>query len=204
MVMPTPAFERLPLAHPHAEVLWCPQWLPSAEADALFHTLLQETPWEQVSYRFHGQDVPMPRQVAWYSEPAQSYGYSGIQHEGRPFTPTLTDLRLRLSEEAKVAFNSVLLNRYRTGQDSVAWHADDEEELGPAPVIASLSLGATRRFGFKAKEGADRLSLDLTHGSLLLMRRQTQRHYLHCIGKTAKPVSERVNLTFRRVFATAP
>src|SRR5262249_26416929 len=103
---------------------------------------------------------------------------------------------------AEVTFNSVLLNRYRSGKDSVAWHADDEKEFGSHPVIASVSLGGTRTFQLKHKKRKDlKASVELTHGSLLLMRGATQHHWLHQIPKTAKAVPERVNLTFRTVRA---
>jgi alkylated DNA repair dioxygenase AlkB len=99
-----------------------------------------------------------------------------------------------------VDFNSVLANRYRDGRDAMGWHRDDEPELGPQPVIASISLGATRRFRLKADDAAvPPLSLDLPHGSLLVMRGLTQSRFRHALPRTAKPVGERINLTFRRI-----
>jgi alkylated DNA repair dioxygenase AlkB len=114
----------------------------------------------------------------------------------------LTQVRTRLEHTTGAAFDSVLANLYRDGKDAMGWHADDEPELGPAPVIASLSLGATRRFAFKPKAGNEegaRLSIVLPHGSLLVMRGATQANYLHAIPRTRRPVGARINLTFRRV-----
>lgn len=108
-------------------------------------------------------------------------------------------LRTRLADELGVDFNSVLANRYRDGRDRMGWHADDEPELGDRPCIASLSLGATRRFSLKARQGDDRLTLALPHGSLLLMRGHTQRNYRHALPPTARPVGGRINLTFRHI-----
>ncbi|HBK45083.1 MAG TPA: alpha-ketoglutarate-dependent dioxygenase AlkB, partial [Xanthomonadaceae bacterium] len=97
-------------------------------------------------------------------------------------------------------FNSVLANRYRDGRDAMGWHSDDEPELGPQPLIASLSLGAARRFAFRHRsDPALRLALTLGHGDLLLMAGATQSHYRHALPRTARPVGERVNLTFRRI-----
>jgi len=110
-------------------------------------------------------------------------------------------LRAKVSEAAGAAFNSVLANLYRDGRDAMGWHADDERELGPEPVIASLSLGAARRFALKHRASGERLNLALQPGSLLIMRGPTQRHWLHALPRTARPVGERLNLTFRRIVA---
>ena len=109
-------------------------------------------------------------------------------------------IRARLAGEIGVDFNSVLANLYRDGRDSMGWHSDAEAELGPRPVIASLSLGAVRRFVLKSRSDAGlKLGIDLPHGSLLLMRGETQRHYRHALPRTAKPMAARINLTFRRI-----
>lgn len=187
--------ERLDL--PGADVFYRPGWLPSDLAQALFAQLLAQTAWEQPVYNFHGQDVPMPRQVAWHSATGARYAYSGIRHTPSAWSESLADLQARLLATTGAAFNHVLINRYRSGRDSVAWHSDDEREL--RPLIASVSLGATRRFSFKPKAGGAITSLDLEPGSLLIMGGATQRTYLHQIPKTTKPVGERINLTFRQM-----
>jgi alkylated DNA repair dioxygenase AlkB len=115
-----------------------------------------------------------------------------------PWTPELQRIRQRVEELTAHRYNSVLLNLYRDGRDGMGWHADDEPELGREPVIASVSLGATRRFKLRHRRSRIAASaLDLAHGDLLLMAGQTQHEYAHAVPKTARPVGERVNLTFR-------
>ena len=125
--------------------------------------------------------------------------YSGIPHEPLPWTAELKALRDEVSAATGARFNSVLLNRYRSGEDSVSWHRDDEPELGRDPVIASLSLGATRRFKLRHLATKETHSLDLNDGSLLLMSGPSQREWEHCLTKTKRAVGERINLTFRWV-----
>ena len=183
------------------DLRYTPDFLPAPEAAALLHELLETVPWEQRSIRLFGQAVPQPRLTAWYGEPEARYAYSGLHWEPRPWLPALARLRQRLEAATGHAFNSALLNRYRNGRDSMGWHADDEPELGPAPVIASLSLGAGRRFRLRPRPGTagTPLGFDLAPGSLLLMGGSLQRHWQHALPKTARPVGERLNLTFRWV-----
>ena len=197
-----------PLLLPQAELLFDPHFLPLAEAEVLFAQLSAEVAWEQRCIRIYGKEMPQPRLTAWYGDPAARYSYSGLVWEPRPWTPALLALRQRLEAATGHRFNSVLLNHYRHGRDSMGWHADDEPELGPTPAIASLSLGATRRFRLRARrvptgpaETPPPLGLDLPGGSLLLMRGLTQQHWQHALPKTARPVGPRLNLTFRWVAA---
>ncbi len=191
----------LPLSLPDADLLYDPAFLPGAEADALLARLGAEAAWEQRIIRIFGRELPQPRLTAWYGDANARYTYSGLTWEPRPWLPALLALRHRLELAAGSPFNSVLLNSYRSGQDSMGWHADDEPELGPTPVIASLSLGATRRFRLRPRAGLPHppFGLDLPHGSLLLMRGPTQQHWQHALPKTARPVGPRLNLTFRWV-----
>ena len=161
--------------------------------------------WEQRAIRIFGQEIPQPRLTAWYGDAAARYTYSGLAWEPRLWTPALLALRQRIETATGAHFNSVLLNHYRHGRDSMGWHADDEPELGPAPTIASLSLGATRRFRLRPRAGLGHppFGLDLPSGSLLLMRGPTQQHWQHALPKTARPVAARLNLTFRWVAAAA-
>jgi alkylated DNA repair dioxygenase AlkB len=184
---------------PNATIYWIPQWLESDRADSLMKNLIQDTPWEQPIYHFHGNDVLMPRQVAWYGDAGASYGYSGLRHMPLPFPMVLDEIRESLFSVTNEKFNSVLVNRYRDGRDSVAWHADDEKELGPEPLIASVSLGATRTFSLKPKSGGPIVKIELHHGSLLIMMGATQKNWFHQVAKTKKPTDERINLTFRQV-----
>ncbi len=171
-----------------------------ADADLQFPALLEETPWAQDAIVVFGRQRPIPRLEAWYGDPGRSYTYSGRRLEPLQWTPRLAELRDRCAAAVGEAFDSVLVNRYRNGDDAVGWHSDDEPELGHHPVIASLSLGATRRFRLRRRDGHhDPVTLDLEHGDLLVMRGTTQELWEHCLTRTARPVGERVNLTFRRI-----
>lgn len=192
------------LTLPRADLAFDPRWLPVAEADSLYRRLLADVPWETHRIRLFGRVVDSPRLSCWIGDPGARYRYSGTLFEPHPWPQSLETLRERLSAALGVEFNSVLANRYRDGNDAMGWHRDDEPELGPHPVIASISLGATRRFRLKADDASVApLSLDLPHGSLLVMRGQTQAHFRHALPRTARPVGERINLTFRKVAGDA-
>ncbi|OGX88395.1 alpha-ketoglutarate-dependent dioxygenase AlkB family protein [Hymenobacter glacialis] len=187
---------------PQADLLFDPDFLPAAEANALLAHFIADVAWEQRAIRMFGRELPQPRLTAWHGDPAARYTYSGLTWEPRPWTPPLRDLCQRLEASTGARFNSVLLNYYRDGRDSMGWHADDEPELGTAPIIASLSLGATRRFRLRpigSRAGLAPIGLDLPNGSLLLMRGLTQQHWQHALPKTARPAGPRLNLTFRWV-----
>jgi alkylated DNA repair dioxygenase AlkB len=187
-----------PLALPGADLAFDPHWLPAPEADALLATLQAGVAWDVHRLRLFGREVPSPRLSCWIGDPEAVYIYSGTRFTPHPWPPVLQALRARLADALGTDFNSVLANLYRDGRDAMGWHSDDEPELGPAPLIASLSLGATRRFLFKSRDGnAHRLALELPHGSLLVMRGATQRRYRHALPRTARPVGPRINLTFR-------
>jgi alkylated DNA repair dioxygenase AlkB len=184
---------------PDGRLHWWPDFIDVAEVVSLHAALVEEIPWEQHQVRIMGRLLDCPRLSCWIGDQGTAYVYSRVRFEPRPWTPTLALLRERVSAAAGARFNSVLANRYRDGRDAMGWHADDEPELGPEPVIASLSLGATRRFAMKHRVSGERRNLDLTAGSLLLMAGATQRHWVHALPRTARPVGERVNLTFRVV-----
>jgi len=195
--------EELPL--PDAEVALDPGWLVPDSADGLFAALRDAIAWETHRIRLFGREVDSPRLSCWIGDPDAVYRYSGTRFEPRPWPSALRPIRERLAHESGVTFNSVLANLYRDGRDAMGWHSDDEPELGPTPVIASISLGATRRFVLKHRREPDRkLALQLVHGSLLLMAGETQRNYRHALPRTARPVGERINLTFRRVATGNP
>lgn len=188
---------------PGADVRWLPGWLAPAPAAALFAQLLDAVSWEVHRIRLFGRLVDSPRLSCWIGDPEASYRYSGTRFAPHPWPPALLPLRARLAAETGVAFNSVLANRYRDGHDAMGWHSDDEKELGPRPLIASLSLGAPRRFVLRHRsEPGLRQALELSPGGLLLMGGDTQRLYRHALPRTARPVGERINLTFRRIAAT--
>jgi alkylated DNA repair dioxygenase AlkB len=176
-----------------------PSWLEAAEADAVLATLRDELAWEQRAIVLFGRSVLQPRLIAWAG--ALAYRYSGQTLDPRPFTPTLGRLLEEVRDRAGVPFNHVLANRYRDGRDSMGLHADDEAELGEDPVVATVSLGTTRRFVVKARRKADAsgVALDLEHGSLVVMGGACQRHYVHGVPRQAQVRDERISLTFRRL-----
>ncbi|TQV81319.1 alpha-ketoglutarate-dependent dioxygenase AlkB [Exilibacterium tricleocarpae] len=184
-----------------AEVSLYRTWLDAATADVLYEQLRRELAWEQSVIRIHGRQVPIPRLNAWYGDPGSDYGYSGIALAPQSWTASLLEVRARLEDTLGQRFNSVLANLYRDGRDSVAWHSDDEAELGRNPLIASVSLGGERRFVLKHKKRKDvpKLEVWLPHGSLLVMSGTTQHAWVHQLPKTAKPVGPRINLTFRQI-----
>jgi len=182
---------------PGADVTFAPHWLAAAEADSLLRVLQESLPWEVHRIRMFGRVVDSPRLSAWIGDPDATYRYSGTRFVPHPWTPVLQALRDRASEACGVAFNSVLANLYRDGSDRMGWHSDDEPELGPAPVIASVSLGAERTFRFRAKSGGEPVAIELTHGSLLRMAGDTQRLYKHELPARKRAQGPRINLTFR-------
>lgn len=189
---------------PGAELQFDPHWLSRHEADELMAALLDAVPWEIHRIRLFGREVDSPRLSCWIGDPEARYRYSGTLFAPRPWHACLLPVRARLSRQLDVAFNSVLANRYRSGCDAMGWHSDNEPELGARPVIASLSLGATRRFKLKSRTpDGPGMDLDLPHGSLLVMHGDTQTHYRHALPRTAKAVGERINLTFRRILDVA-
>ncbi|MBB3805655.1 alpha-ketoglutarate-dependent dioxygenase AlkB family protein [Xanthomonas cannabis] len=195
---------KIPVPLPGAQVQWWRGWLQAAAADALLQTLLTQVQWEVHRIRMFGRVVDSPRLSSWIGDPEASYRYSGTQFSPQPWLDALQPLRARLQEDTGRPFNSVLVNRYRSGNDAMGWHSDDEPELGAQPLIASVSLGATRRFAFKHRDDAAlKQTLELGHGDLLLMGGDTQRCYKHALPRTARPVGERINLTFRQIASAA-
>lgn len=201
---------------PGADVALDAEWLPRVEADALFEALVVGLPWTVHRIRMFGRTVDSPRLSCWVGDPGTSYAYSGNRFEPNPWPAALLPIRQRVAMACATEFNSVLANLYRDGRDAMGWHRDDEPELGPEPVIASLSLGSTRRFLLKPVAGGHRgvtgaaegpaaaasdgrRALELAHGSLLVMRGATQRNYRHALPRTAQLRGPRINLTFRRV-----
>jgi alkylated DNA repair dioxygenase AlkB len=198
----SPGWHRLPL--PGAELSLWPSWLKPAEADRLLAELMGSIAWETHRIRIYGREVDSPRLSCWIGDPDATYVYSHTRFEPHPWTPALTALRGRVEDACATRFNSVLANLYRHGQDSMGWHSDNEPELGPQPVIASVSLGAVRRFRLRAKRGDGKREVhvvELGHGSLLRMAGETQDRYVHDLPKTKTAAGPRINLTFRQVAA---
>ena len=172
-----------------------------ADAQTILTQLITDTPWRQDEITVYGKRHRQPRLTAWYGDPGTQYSYSGIELQPLDWTPTLLELKTVVEKNCDHSFNSVLLNYYRNGQDSMGMHSDDEAELGPEPVIASLSLGEERALRFKHKTRKDikPLTLLLPSGSLLVMAGQTQRYWRHGLNKLSRSCGPRINLTFRRI-----
>lgn len=176
-----------------------PKYLDNSSSDKLLETLLERNQWEREIFKIYGKSISAPRLTSWFSDPMVSYRYSGKKRFGKPLTPELFQLRQILNARLNVHFNFVLANFYRDGKDYVGWHADDEPDLGSRPLIASISLGESRRFRVRHNSRKVTESIDLVHGSLLIMRGQSQSHFKHCLAKTKRLVNSRINLTFRTI-----
>ena len=189
------------IALPKADIKIAPEFLEAALADVVFRQCQEKIQWKQQYIQLFGKTIAQPRLCAWYGDPGTSYTYSGLRLDPLPWPAWLSKLKISIEQCTSCHFNSVLLNYYRDGSDSMGWHSDDEKELGEAPSIASLSLGEERSFHFKSKklDPPQRSKLILGHGSLLLMKGSTQQYYLHQIPKSKKKLGARINLTFRYV-----
>jgi alkylated DNA repair dioxygenase AlkB len=177
-----------------------PDFVPAERCTATFAALRAALSFEAKEIRILGRNVMQPRLTAWVGDEGAVYRYSGTLNIPHPWPEALSELRTRVTDVAGVAFNSVLCNLYRSGTDSMGMHSDSERELGPNPIIASLSLGAVRRFQLRhRKRRGVGLDIDLPDGSLLLMRGALQHHYRHGVPKQPNVEGERMNLTFRRV-----
>jgi len=195
---------------PNGYIRYLPNWLDCQQADQLFKSLGNRLDWQQRPIKMFGREIMQPRLTCFYGDNGVRYSYSGKTMLAATWSDELKQLKDRLNETLDVRFNSVLCNRYRDGRDSMGWHADNEPELGPNPVIASVSLGEQRRFRLKPRPQKKRhgerirpLSLALGHGSLLVMSGDLQHHWLHELpkvsGKDATRVGPRINLTFRQI-----
>lgn len=183
---------------PDSDIIYYPNFLTTIEADHYLKALKETTPWQQDDITVFGKTYPQPRLTALFGENRKPYSYSNITMHPHALTAELLELRNKLQREIGIHFTSCLLNLYRNGKDSNGWHADDEKALGKNPAIASISLGQERYFHLKHKFKKDlKQKLLLEHGSLLLMKGETQHCWYHQIPKTARPIQERINITFR-------
>lgn len=174
-------------------------FLSATEADRFFENLLETIAWQSDEVIVFGKRHITQRKVAWYGDEAYAYTYSGTTRKALPWTPELLELKRKVEERTGTVYNSCLLNRYHSGEEGMGWHSDDEKMLQPNGSIASVSLGAERKFAFKHKRTGETVSLLLDNGSLLEMKNETQAHWLHSLPKTKKVKRERINLTFRKI-----
>lgn len=178
---------------PGGLVTLLPGWAP--EAEACFDALLAEIPWAATTIRLFGREVAEPRRTAWLGE--VTYTYSGRARAPAPMTPTVAWLRAALEATLGVALPGCLANLYRDGDDAMGWHADDEPELGPRPLVASLSFGACRRFSIKPRAGGAATRLELGPGDLLVMAGTSQGTHVHALPRMRRVTAARINLTYR-------
>ena len=177
-----------------------PDFLCESDADKYLSGLHNNTPWEQNFIRLFGKEVSEPRLSTWHAEADLPYTYSGVPRTPHPWKEPLSSLRTACEAHTGQSFNGALLNLYRTGLDAMGWHSDDEAVNGPNPVIASISLGAERRFDFRHKQSREVISVVLPHGSLLVMSGACQTFWLHRIAKTTRQTEPRINVTFRTLW----
>ncbi len=186
---------------PDSDISYYPNFIEKTIADDYFYNLKRTVPWQQDDIKVFGKVYPQPRLTALFGNNGKAYSYSNITMSPKPFSKELQELKKSIELVAMTTFTTCLLNLYRDGKDSNGWHADDETELGENPVIASISLGQERFFHLRHKnEKQLKQKILLEHGSLLLMKGETQHFWQHQIPKTAKPITERINLTFRVVY----
>lgn len=185
---------------PHdGEVFYFGKLIEDGKAQALMSELIQNITWQHDELIIYGKCIVTKRKVAWYGDSPFQYTYSKATKTALPWIPVLSELKSLVEQHSQSTFNSCLLNLYHGGDEGMAWHSDDEKELGETPTIASLSLGAQRKFSFKHRNTKENVSLPLENGSLLLMKGVTQKHWQHSLPKTTQVIEPRINLTFRSI-----
>ena len=179
------------------EVRYCTRFIDSPEAFEAYDALLRDIVWEHDEYKMFGKTIITKRKVAWYGAKPYSYSYSHKERIAHIWNGKLFELKESIENELNESFNACFLNLYPNGTDGMGWHSDDEKELVPNATIASLSLGSKRKFSFKHRTTKEKISINLEDGSLLLMKGEVQKYWLHQLSKTKRLVKPRVNLTFR-------
>jgi alkylated DNA repair dioxygenase AlkB len=185
-------------------ICYQPEFLTPNDSENTLNSLWQQLEWSRHEIILFGRKVAQPRLSAWYGDPDARYRYSGLQLEPLAWHPVLWHLKRKVEAGLKREFNSVLVNAYRDGSDSMGWHADNEPELGVKPLVASISLGARRRFLLRTKKQSGSRELWLEPGSLLIMKPGCQEHFQHSLPKTRSAVGLRINLTFRKIWNQLP
>lgn len=192
--------EKIILPLPDAVFEYYPNFFTNDEAEALFKKIHDETKWQHDEITIFGKKIAQPRLTCLFGNEGKPYSYSGITMHPNPWNPTLVYIKEKIEAIAQQHFTTVLANLYRNEKDSNGWHADNEKELGRNPIIASVSFGEVRKFQLKHNNNPDaKLTLNLAHGSLLLMKEGSQIHYKHQIPKATQSKKDRINLTFRTI-----
>lgn len=188
-----------PIILKNGAYIYVPNFFNKKESDSYLTFLLKEIDWKQEEMNMYGKTLKFPRLTAWYGDINKLYSFSGITLNPIIWTKEILDIKNKIKQEFHVIFNSVLLNLYRNGNDSISWHTDAEKELGINPTIASVTFGAKRKFQLKHKSTKEKIEIELEHGSLLIMQGALQHYWKHQIPKTKKIVENRINLTFRTI-----
>ena len=187
------------VAHNDLKVRIEKNFFNQVDSNELLKKLISDLPWESMAIKMFGKDITIPRLQCWVGDKGCDYKYSGKKLNRQNWTTDLIMIREKIYKELNIDFNSVLVNYYRDGMDSMGWHSDDEKELGPNPTIASISLGSERDLVFRNKINKEVLPIPQTHGCLILIDGKTQKNWQHAIKKTRKVIGPRINLTFRNI-----
>jgi alkylated DNA repair dioxygenase AlkB len=186
-----------PIVIPNGEYLYFPNFFEKVRADRYLESFIHNIDWKQESMNMYGKQVLFPRLTSWYGDNDKPYSFSGITLSPHPWSDELLDIKSKIEPVCETSFNSVLLNLYRDGNDSISWHTDEEKELGKNPIIASVNFGAERKFQIKHNQTCEIHDIILKHGSLLVMRGELQHFWKHQVPKQKTISKPRVNLTFR-------
>lgn len=189
--------EAKPTKITNGEYFYLPNFFTHKEADKYLTAFKENIDWKQEEMLMYGKIVKFPRLTAWYGDNDKPYSFSGINLSPKPWNKELLEIKDKIEPKSETTFNSVLLNFYRDGNDSISWHTDAEKELGINPIIASVNFGAERKFQLKHRDTNEKIEIILQHGSLLIMKGELQHYWQHQVPKTKTAVKERINLTFR-------
>lgn len=181
----------------NGEYVYMPNFFDRQTSNEYLSAFIKNINWKQEEMNMYGKQVMFPRLTSWYGDSDKPYTFSGITLNPHPWNKELLEIKDKIEPKCEVKFNSVLLNLYRDGNDSISWHTDAEKELGKNPLIASVNFGAERKFQLKHRDNGEKVNLILQHGSLLIMKGEIQHYWLHQVPKTKEVLKERVNLTFR-------
>lgn len=192
-----PAKNGEPVPVKNGQYIYFPSFLDREKANTLFETFKRDIAWKQESMNMYGKQVSFPRLTAWYGDNDKPYSFSGLTLNPHPWTSELLEIKNLIEPKCEVNFNSVLLNMYRDGNDSISWHTDAEKELGQNPVIASVNFGSERKFQLRHNDTRETIEIVLKHGSLLIMSGELQHYWKHQVPKQKNVSTIRVNLTFR-------
>jgi len=187
------------VAHNDLKIRILEDFFNSVDSNKLLKKFILKLPWESMMIKMFGRDTKIPRLQCWIGDKGCEYRYSGKQLSRQIWNQDLIMIRKKIYQELKIDFNSVLVNYYRDGKDSMGWHSDDEKELGPNPTIASISFGSERDLVFRNKITKETLAIPQTNGCLILIDGETQKNWQHSIKKTQKVIGPRINLTFRNI-----